>query len=117
MTTKETYLYFAENLGANAIGDAAVFPASKFLGVNPISATTTRISFQALTGNAADDDVLLTHVTGKFKEVCQALADALNSDGPDMVVFADEDNTIYTKMLRDLGCINASTTVVTNLDT
>ena len=105
----ETYLYFAENLGADAAGDCAVYPASTFTGIDPISATTTRISFKALAGTAADDDILVTHVTGKFKSIAQALANALSDDSGELVVFMDEDNTIYSKMLRDLGCIDSST--------
>ena len=97
----ETYIYFAENLGANAAGDCAVYPASTFTGIDPISATTTRISFKALAGTAADDDILVTHVTGKFKSIAQALADALSDDNAELVVFMDEDNAIYSKMLRD----------------
>jgi hypothetical protein len=115
MNVKETYLYFAENESADGAGDSHVYPASTFLGIDPISATTTRISFKALAGTAADDDILLTHVTGKYKEVCEALADALSDSSGGLVVFADEDNVIYTKKLRDLGCIDASTTVVTSL--
>ena len=109
----ETYLYFAENLGANAAGECAVYPASTFTGIDPISATTTRISFKALAGTAADDDILFTHVTGKHKEICEALADALSDDNGELVIFADEDNAIYSKKLRDLGCIDASSTIVT----
>ena len=105
----ETYLYFAENLGGDAAGDCCVYPASTFTGIDPISATTTRISFKALAGTAADDDILVTHVTGKFKSIAQALADALSDDNGELVVFMDEDNTIYSKMLRDLGCIDSST--------
>ena len=113
MRDKETYLYFAENLGADAAGDAVVYPASTFTGIDPISATTTRISFKALAGTAADDDILLTHVTGKYKQVCEALADAMSDTGVGLVVFADEDNAIYWPKLRELGCIDASSTVVT----
>ena len=105
----ETYLYFAENLGANAAGECAVYPASTFTGIDPISDTTTRISFKALAGTAADDDILVTHVTGKFKEIAESLADALSDDNGELVVFMDEDNTIYSKMLRDKGCIDAAT--------
>ena len=105
----ETYLYFAENLGANAAGDCAVYPASTFTGIDPVSDTTTRISFKALAGTAADDDILLTHVTGKYKEVAEALADALSDDNGELVIFMDEDNGIYSKKLRDLGCIDSST--------
>jgi len=105
----ETYLYFAENLGANAAGDCCVYPASTFTGIDPISATTTRISFKALAGTAADDDILVTHVTGKFKSIAEALVDALSDDSGELVIFMDEDNAIYSKKLRDLGCIDAST--------
>jgi ABC-type branched-subunit amino acid transport system substrate-binding protein len=105
----ETYLYFAENLGANAAGDCCVYPASTFTGIDPVSDTTTRISFKALAGTAADDDILVTHVTGKFRQIAEALADALSSDNGELVIFMDEDNTIYSKMLRDLGCIDSST--------
>ena len=105
----ETYLYFAENLDGDAAGDCCVYPASTFTGIDPISATTTRISFKALAGTLADDDILVTHVTGKFKSIAQALANALSDDSGELVVFMDEDNTIYSKMLRDLGCIDSST--------
>tara|TARA_R100001463_G_C3502164_1_gene219193 strand:- start:48 stop:401 length:354 start_codon:yes stop_codon:yes gene_type:complete len=117
MNVKETYLYFAENLGGDAAGDSAVYPASTFLGIDPISATTTRISFKALTGNAADDDILLTHVTGKYKQVCEALADALSDTSGQLVVFADEDNGIYYRKLRELGCVDGSTELNITLDT
>ncbi len=105
----ETYLYFAENLDGDAAGECCVYPASTFTGIDPISATTTRISFKALAGTRADDDILVTHVTGKFKSIAQALANALSDDSGELVVFMDEDNTIYSKMLRDLGCIDSST--------
>ena len=112
MKGTETYLYFAENEGADAAGEATMYPASNFLGCDPIGATQTRISFKALSGTVRDDDILFTHVTGKFKEVCEALADALNDDSGELVVFADEDNAIYSKKLRDLGCIDSSSTIV-----
>ena len=105
----ETYIYFAENLGANAAGDCVVYPASTFTGIDPIGDTQTRISFKALSGAAADDDILVTHVTGKFKQIAEALADALSDDNGELVIFMDEDNTIYSKKLRDLGCIDGST--------
>ena len=115
MNVQETYLYFAENESADAAGDSHVYPASTFTGIDPISDTTTRISFKALAGTAADDDILLTHVTGKYKQVCEALADAMSSTGGELVVFADEDNGVYWNKLRELGCIDGSSTVVTTL--
>lgn len=109
MNVKETYLYFAENLGGDAAGDCITVPASRFLGCDPVSATTTRISFYAQNNNFRDDDILLTHVTGKYKEVCEALADALSDTSGQLVVFADEDNGIYYRKLRDLGCVDSNT--------
>lgn len=102
-TRMETYLYFAEDLGANAAGDCAVYPASNFTGIDPISATTSRISFKALTGNAADDDILVTHASGKYKELCEGLATILNDDNGELVVVFDEDNSITHKLLLNLG--------------
>ena len=46
----ETYLYFAENEGGDAASDSTVRPASTFTGIDPISDTSTRISFKALSG-------------------------------------------------------------------
>ena len=43
LNVKETYLYFAENESADAAGDSHVYPASTFTGIDPISATSTRI--------------------------------------------------------------------------
>tara|TARA_R100001510_G_C7452114_1_gene76520 strand:- start:43 stop:393 length:351 start_codon:yes stop_codon:yes gene_type:complete len=109
MNVKETYLYFAENEGGDAAGDCITVPASRFLGCDPVSATTTRISFFAQANTDRDDDILLTHVTGKYKEVCEALADALSDTSGQLVVFADEDNGIYYRKLRELGCVDSST--------
>jgi len=101
--TKETYLYFAENEDGDAAGDSAVYPASTFTGIDPISANRTDISFKALAGTAADDVIQISHASGKHKEVCEALADALSDTSGELVVFADEDNAIYWPKLRELA--------------
>tara|TARA_B100000941_G_C28397126_1_gene495981 strand:- start:147 stop:497 length:351 start_codon:yes stop_codon:yes gene_type:complete len=102
----DTYIYIAKGSGADGAGDSLLYPASSFTGIDPISATTTRISFKALTGNAADDDILVTHVDSKYKELCQALALALNTDKGGTVIFIDQDNEIYFEALRTLGVID-----------
>lgn len=122
MRNTNTYLYFAEDGDINALGDSVMYPAANFTGIDPISATTTRISFKALTGNDADDDILLTHVTGKYKEVCEALALALSSENVGMITFAamagtHQGEAIYFNKLRELGCIDASSAVAITLDT
>ena len=57
------YLYFGEGTVATT-GTGAMFPASAFLGADPISTTTTRLSFKARNGTAVDDDVLVEHASG-----------------------------------------------------
>ena len=92
------YLYFAEGNGSNATGEACMFPASAFKGLDPISNTTTRISFKARNNTAVDDDVLLTHTTGKHKEVGELIA-AILAPSPvtrtKFIVVADEANSVY----------------------
>ena len=92
------YLYFAEGNGSNATGEACMFPASAFKGLDPISNTTTRLSFKARNNTAVDDDVLLTHTTGKHKEVAELIA-ALLAPSPvtrsKFIVVADQDNSVY----------------------
>ena len=55
-------------------------PAANYLGADSISTTTTRLSFKSLTGTAVDDDILLTHTAGKFKDVCRMMEAAINAN-------------------------------------
>jgi len=103
MTQKETYLYFAEDLGGDASGDSVVVPASLFLGIDPISAETSRISFKSAAGTAVDDDILITHATGKYKQLCEAMAVLMNSSKNGLVVVFDEDNLTSHPLLDSLG--------------
>ncbi len=62
----EHYLYFAEGNGADAAGDAVMFPVSRFIGVEPISATTTGIYFRSALGDVdggggSGDLITVTH--------------------------------------------------------
>ena len=106
----ETYLYFAEGGGADATTEAALYPASRFLGVEPHDASNTYIYFDSPIGDVdggsnvgdivkiAHDD---THETvGSYhraKLIARCIAEAINS-GPHndgFVVFADADNGVY----------------------
>ena len=94
------YLYFAEGNGANATGEACVFDHKNFTGMEPISATTARISFKARNGTAVDDDALITHTAAHgFKLVAERFTALLtqldNTQSKGMIVVADEDNGIY----------------------
>ena len=101
MATTTTFLYFADNKSGDAAGDIVIYPASSYLGLDPTSATTSTISFKALTGNVAVDTILITHASGKYKELCQGMAELMNGNG--LVVVYDEDNGIQHKLLKDLG--------------
>ena len=109
------YLYFAEGNGSNATGEACMFPASAFKGLDPISNTTTRLSFKARNNTAVDDDVLLTHTTGKHKEVAELIA-ALLAPSPvtrsKFIVVADQDNSVYFDGGYGAG-LNGAVTVTT----
>ena len=75
--------------------DGIVVPAANYLGADPLSATATRLSFKSLTGTAVDDDILLTHSTGKFKDVCKMMEAAINADHTHApIVITDVANSI-----------------------
>tara|TARA_Y100000592_G_C5438836_1_gene302267 strand:- start:808 stop:1155 length:348 start_codon:yes stop_codon:yes gene_type:complete len=94
------YLYFTE-ADLNSIaqtGEGAMYPASAFLGADPVSATTTRLSFKARNGTAKDDDVLIEHASGKHVEVAELIASVLEPSPvtrTKFIVVADEANGIY----------------------
>ena len=90
----EHYLYFAEGNGADAAGDAVMFPASRFIGVEPISATTTGIYFRSALGDVdggggSGDLITVTHAdthetSGSYhraKLIAEAMCEAVNQ-GP-----------------------------------
>ena len=91
------YLYFAEGT-PTATGTAAMYPADAFLGFDPISATTTRLSFKARNNTAVDDDVLVQHASGKHVEVAELIASVLEASPvtrTKFIVVADEANSVY----------------------
>ena len=91
------YLYFGEGT-VETTGTGAMFPASAFLGADPISATTTRLSFKARNGTAVDDDVLVEHASGKHVEFAELIASVLEPSPvtrTKFIVVADEVNGVY----------------------
>ena len=114
----ENYLYFAENLvetggAGNTRDEAVMVPASSFLGVDPISTTTTAVYFKDPIRDRGDRiKILLKHATtangGGYKNVVRALGAAMNKNTPSnggFVVFADEeaDNTTITGAATKTG--------------
>ena len=91
------YLYFAEGT-VDSTHEAAMYPASSFTGLDPISSTTTRLSFKAANGTAADDDVLISHSTGVHYLVAELIANLMEPNSVTknkFVVVADELNSVY----------------------
>ena len=91
------YLYFAEG-AVETTGEAAMYPASSYLGLDAISATTTRISFKARICTLVDDDVLVEHASGKHKEFAELIASLLApspATNDKFIVVADEANGVY----------------------
>ena len=75
-----------------------MYPASAFLGADPISATTTRLSFKARNNTPVDDDVLIAHASGKHVEVAELIASVLEPSPvtrTKFIVVADEVNSVY----------------------
>lgn len=91
------YLYFGEGT-VDSTGEGCMYPASSFIGLDPVSATTTRLSFKARNGTAVDDNVLIAHASAKHKEVAELIASILEPSSVTrgkFIVVADEDNSVY----------------------
>lgn len=54
--------------------------ANNFLGADPVSSTSSRLSFKAQTGTAAHDHIVLFHEANKFFDVCKMMHAAINAD-------------------------------------
>ena len=90
---KENYLYFAKvgvvNVDATT---SAMIPASRYLGCNPISATTTDFKFQDIDTNNTAIVVRLTHTSGKNKDVIEKMMQIMNATVKDnFIVVADSE--------------------------
>jgi hypothetical protein len=91
------YLYFAEG-AVETTGEAAMYPASSFIGLDALSATTTGISFKNRSCIQVDDVVTLKHASGKHKEVAELIASLLApspATNDKFIVVADEANGVY----------------------
>ena len=56
-----------------------VVPAANFLGADPITGKSTRLSFRSLTGTAVDDDIVLVHDVGQYKAICEMMQHLINA--------------------------------------
>ena len=114
----ENYLYFGTGAGANATLEANAWKASSFIGVEPASATTTRIFFKsgindnhatAQVGDYVEVTHADTHETAssyhRCKIIAEAMAQAVNAgphaDGK-LISIIDADNGIYFGGIKDI---------------
>ena len=111
------YLYFSEGGGADATTEAALYPVSRFLGVEPQTATTTRIYFESPIndvdgGGGVGDYIEVTHndthavaAVHRFRVIAQAMAEACNAgphaDGKTISII-DVDNGVYFGGIKDI---------------
>jgi len=98
---KENFLYFAESDVATT-GEALCPPSSAFLGLDPISAVTTRLSFKAQSGAAVDDDVLITHANISadpyiHRKIAQWISNGLSNPAGKFIVMADDELNVYNE--------------------
>ena len=97
------YLFFAEGADLDAAGDAALYNHKDYTGMTPSSTTTALVSFKPKDRTLVNDTVLVTYATtangGGFKKFAEAFAKLMcqldNTQSKEMVVVADEDNSIY----------------------
>ena len=127
----EHYLYFAEGGGADATTEAVCYAASKFVGVEPITATTTGIYFESPMGDVdggggAGDLITVTHADThatassyhRAKLIAEAMVEAVNQ-GPNatgkMTSIIDADNGVYFGEIASI-ISDASFGIVVTLD-
>tara|TARA_R110002012_G_C11506270_1_gene597902 strand:+ start:531 stop:920 length:390 start_codon:yes stop_codon:yes gene_type:complete len=127
----EHYLYFAEGGGADATTEAVCYAASKFVGVEPITATTTGIYFESPMGDVdggggAGDLITVTHADThatassyhRAKLIAEAMVEAVNQ-GPNatgkMTSIIDADNGVYFGEIASISG-DASFGIVVTLD-
>lgn len=105
------YLYFAEST-VDGAGDAHMWPASSFLGMDPISTITTSISFKAIGNTATDDTVVITHANREHERVYELIASVLEpSPGTrgKFICVADDQNSVYLDNGNGAGLVTGTT--------
>jgi len=97
--SKDKFLYFATGAGADATGEAAMYPVSAFRGADSASATGIDLFFtpQQITTVATADDtdtIRITVASGTIVTVLEALANEI-AFGNDTVIKVDADNSVF----------------------
>tara|TARA_R110000765_G_scaffold180568_1_gene286539 strand:+ start:98 stop:982 length:885 start_codon:yes stop_codon:yes gene_type:complete len=94
----ENYLYFAEadvnTGGSQTVREGIMVPASKYIGADPVGATSTKFMFESIEGlDEGSTNIILTHGTNENKRCIRAFMAAMNSapSHGGFVVVADSD--------------------------
>ena len=93
----ENYLYFAEadvnTGGAQTSREGFMVPASKYIGADPVGATSTKFMFESIEGlDEGKINIVLTHGSGNNKKVIRAFMASMNATTTTgFVVMADSD--------------------------
>jgi len=89
----KTY-YFSETSPADAAGDAILLPASSFLSMDVLSATTTIMQFKKTDGTHDNSHITITHPAAKSHEVMKVVAAAMAGNTRSNVIdIVELDNT------------------------
>ena len=108
----ETYLYAANALAGT--DDAGMFKASDLKSVEIAGPTTVELRFKAGAGYGTKNGVVTLTVptlaagagTSKFKEICKVIAGCLNRANGDMLVLADELNSVYVAPFQGVVAVD-----------
>ena len=127
----ENYLYFGTGAGANATLEANAWKASSFIGVEPATATTTRIFFKsgindnhatAQVGDYVEVTHADTHATASSYHRCKIIADAMaqavnagpHAGGGVVDVIDEKNGNYFGEIATIIG--DASFGITVNLD-
>ena len=129
----EHYLYFAGIDGGGGAADgseqAALYPASRFIGVEPVTATTTAIYFRSGLGDVdggggAGDKITVTHAdthdtAGSYhraKAIAETMCELANA-GPHKAgqtfTVVDDDESIYAGNFKTISSDSGFDIVIT----
>jgi len=92
------YLYFNIGSGDGAADDFAIYPVDKFKGFDTVP-TGVNMVFEASTGNATSDVVLLivadSAAADNRRPVMKTIADAMNNMKAGLLTVCDKDNSEF----------------------
>tara|TARA_R110002051_G_scaffold247955_1_gene307447 strand:- start:47 stop:724 length:678 start_codon:yes stop_codon:yes gene_type:complete len=95
--------------------DCMMYPASRMTGIQMVNATSAIVYFESVTGDVdSTDQVLVTFASGKYKDFCQTLNDAVSDNKRQSNVIDVADVMSGTFLNRNPATISA---VAFTLDT